>query len=273
MMLVTSVKPQVEHKSCLATTNKLALIVEYDGTRYFGFQLQSGLPTIQGEIEIALQKLTRENIRVKAASRTDTGVHARGQVVSFRTRSSLPSGSFVNGLNYYLPRDVSVKAACRVPDSVDVRHDALRREYSYYILNSQTRSPLNDSFSYHVYGDLDIMAMDQACQSLIGRHDFASFASAMSGDTRNTIRSVHRAEVKREGEFVVFNIIANSFLPHQVRNTVGSLVRVGLGRLSTGEFHDIMDVRRPGTAGPTVPPTGLFLMKIEYPYPLERELQ
>jgi tRNA pseudouridine38-40 synthase len=272
MMLATSVKPEIKQNLHLATINKMVLIVEYDGARYYGFQLQAGLPTIQGEIEIALQKLTGERIRVMGASRTDTGVHARGQVVSFRTMSSLPSLAFVSGLNYYLPRDIAVKAAHRAPDSVNVRHNALSREYSYHILNSQTRSPLSDSFSYHVHGYLDVEAMNHACQTLVGQHDFASFASSMNGEVRNTIRTVYKAEVIKEGELVIFNIAANSFLPHQVRNTVGSLVRVGLGRLSIDGFNDIIKVERPGTAGPAVPPSGLFLMCINYPYPMEREL-
>jgi len=115
---------------------KIVLIMEYDGTHYHGFQLQGDFPTIQGETEAALWKLTGERLRVMAASRTDAGVHAKGQVVSFRTKSPLPLPAFVNGLNYYLPKDIAVKSAHRVDDSFNVRRDAISREYNYYILNS-----------------------------------------------------------------------------------------------------------------------------------------
>ena len=134
----------------MATGTKIVLIMEYDGTRYHGFQLQANLPTIQGETEEALWKLTGERSRVMAASRTDAGVHAKGQVVSFRTNSLLPSSTFIKGLSYYLPRDVAVKAAFRVSDSFDVRRSALSREYNYYILNSLTLSPIRRNFSYLV---------------------------------------------------------------------------------------------------------------------------
>jgi len=137
----------------LATTTKIVLIMEYDGTRYHGLQLQTNLPTIQGEIEKALWKLTGERIRVMAASRTDAGVHAKGQVVSFRTKSPLPPQTFVNGLNYYLPGDIAIKAAYRVDDSFNVRRDAISREYNYYILNSVTRSPIREGFICQLYGD------------------------------------------------------------------------------------------------------------------------
>jgi len=253
----------------LAATTKMALIMEYDGTGYYGFQMQANLPTIQGETETALWKLTGERSRVMAASRTDTGVHARGQVVSFRTRSSLPLEAFIYGLNYYLPRDIAVKAAHRVSDSFNVRRSALSREYNYYILNSRTRSPIREGFSYLVGGHLDIEAMNQACQALIGEHDFASFASSMGAGIKNTVRRVYKAKVEKDGELAVFNMVANSFLPHQVRNTVGALIRVGLGKMTIDEFHRIIEAKKPGLARPAAPARGLCLMRINYPYSFE----
>ena len=252
----------------MAATTKIVLIMEYDGTHYYGFQMQANLPTIQGETEKALRKLTGEESRVMAASRTDTGVHARGQVVSFRTRSSLPAETFISGLNYYLPRDIAVTAAHRVSDSFNVRRDALSREYNYYILNRRIRSPMRAGFSYLVGGHLDIEAMNQACQALIGEHDFASFASSIGGELKSTIRSVHRAEMERDGEMVVFNMVANSFLPHQVRNNVGALIRVGLNKMTISEFSDLIEAKQPGMAGPTAPACGLYLMRVNYPQPL-----
>ena len=256
----------------MATTTKVVLIVEYDGTHYHGFQLQATLPTIQWEIEKALWKLTGERIRVMAASRTDAGVHAKGQVVSFRTKSPLPPQTFVNGLNYYLSRDIAIKAAYRVDDSFNVRRDAISREYNYYILNSLTRSPIREGFSYRVGGHLDIEAMNQVCQALIGEHDFISFASSMAIGTKSTVRRVYQAEMEKDGELVVFNMVANSFLTHQVRNTVGTLIRVGLGRMKVDEFCSIMKVKKSGLGGPTAPARGLCLMRVNYPYPFEKEI-
>ena len=252
-------------------TSKVVLVMEYDGTGYYGFQMQASLPTIQGETEKALWKLTGERSRVIAASRTDAGVHAKGQVVSFRTGSSLPLETFINGLNYYLPRDIAVKATHRVSDSFNVRRSALSREYNYYILNSRSRSPIREGFSYLVGGHLDIEAMNQACQALIGEHDFASFASSIGAGIKNTIRRVYRAEMEKNGESAVFNMVANSFLPHQVRNTVGALIRVGSGKMTVDEFQCIIEAKKPGLAGPTAPACGLCLVRINYPHPFEGE--
>jgi len=246
--------------------------MEYDGTHYHGFQLQATLPTIQWEVEKALWELTGERTRVMTASRTDAGVHAKGQVVSFRTKSPLPPQTFVNGLNYYLPRDIAIKAAYRVDDSFNVRRDAISREYNYYIINSLTRSPIREGFSYRVGGHLDIEAMNQACQALIGEHDFISFASSTGIGTKNTVRRVYQAEMEKDGELVVFNMVANSFLTHQVRNTVGTLIRVGLGRMRVDEFCSIMKAKKPGLGGPTAPACGLCLMQVNYPYPFEKEI-
>ena len=246
--------------------------MEYDGTHYHGFQLQASLPTIQGEIETALFELVGERTRVMAASRTDAGVHAKGQVVSFRTGSTLPLLTFVKGLNYYLPGDIAVKMAYKVDDSFNVRRDALSREYNYYILNSPTRSPIRRSFSYLVVGHLDIEAMNRACQALAGEHDFASFATCLDAETKGTVRSVYKAQVEKEdSELVVFGMKANSFLPHQVRNTVGALIGVGLGKMSIDEFRGIMEAKNPGLAGPTAPACGLCLTRVNYPSPFSGE--
>ncbi|MBA7675786.1 tRNA pseudouridine synthase A [subsurface metagenome] len=253
----------------MTTTTKIVLTIEYDGTCYHGFQLQANAPTIQGELEEALWKLTGERSRVMSASRTDAGVHAKEQVVSFRTKSSLPLPTFTNGLNHYLPRDIAVKAAFRVSDSLNVRRSAISREYNYYILNSPTRSPLRSSFSYLVPRHLDIEAMNQACQTLIGKHDFASFATCIEAGIKSTIRNVYRAEIEKDGDLAIFNIVANSFLPHQVRSTVGALIEVGLGKMTFDEFRSIFEAKRPGLAGPTAPACGLCLMQINYPHPLE----
>ncbi len=251
-----------------AAGGRIVLIIEYDGTRYHGSQLQANAPTVQGEIEKALQKLTGEKTRVKAASRTDAGVHAKGQVVSFGTGSGLRLTAFVEGLNHYLPRDVAVKEAFRADDSFDVRRGALSREYKYTILNRPTRSPMQQGFSCRVTGNLDIEAMNQACQALVGRHDFASFVSSPEVAKKNTVRNVYKAAVEQDKEMVVFSMVANSFLTHQVRNTVGSLIKVGQGKMTVTEFNDMVGARTPGLAGPMAPAGGLCLMRVNYPSPL-----
>ncbi len=247
----------------------MVLIMEYDGTKYYGFQLQAKQSTVQGEIESALLKLTGEKIRILAASRTDTGVHAREQVVSLRTTSSLPEHAFVGGLNYYLPEDIAVKDAYRVRDAFNVRRDAASREYHYLILNRAARSPTRHRFAHHVPGRLDVAAMNEACQCLIGEHDFASFATALESKTKSTVRRVYQADVTKDGDLVTFRIIANAFLPHQVRNTIGALIRVGLGKMTADEFRSILEKRKPGLAGPTAPACGLCLMQVNYPHSWE----
>jgi tRNA pseudouridine38-40 synthase len=250
-------------------TSKIVLTLEYDGTSYHGFQWQTGLASIQRELEKAIKKLTGERCRVMAASRTDAGVHARGQVASFRTNSPLPTQTFINGLNYYLPRDIAVKAAYRVDEEFNVRRDAVSREYSYYILNSPTRSPIREGFAYFVASSMDIEAANRAAKALIGEHDLVSFASS-NGVIRNTVKRVFKASFEREGELVIFNMVANSYLPHQVRNTVGALIRVALGKMNTSEFNSIIEAKKPGTAGPTVPACGLYLTRVNYPNQLGR---
>ena len=250
------------------SVNKIVMVVEYDGRSYYGFQWQAKLPTIQAELEGAIRKVAGESSRVIAASRTDTGVHARGQVVSFRTESSLTPRVFIRALNYYLPKDIAVRGACKVNIDFNVRRDAVSREYDYSILNSSTRSPLLEGFAYFVPKKLNMSIMNKACKFLEGEHDFASFAAAL-GKLRSTVRTVYKAELTRKGDMVTYNMIANSFLPHQVRNTIGLLIRVGLGKVALDEFRQIMEAKVLGLAGPTAPPYGLCLTKVNYTSNLE----
>jgi len=269
-MLSTVADFEVE-KGNLVTTTRMVLATEYYGTNYYGSQWQAGVPTIQSEIEKALRGLTGETIRVAMASRTDAGVHARGQVVSFRTSSVLPREAFVSGLNHYLPKDIAVKSAHIMEDSFDVRRAAASRQYRYSILNIRTRSPLREAFAYRVAGTLDADTMNQACRALVGEHDFASFASGVGGEEKSTVRRVYQAEVTRKGELVVLDMVANAFVRHQVRSTAGCLVSVGLGRMSLDEFRSIIEAKQPGLAGPTLPACGLCLVRVNYPHPFEEE--
>ena len=243
---------------------KIVLILEYDGTRYHGFQIQKGLPTIQEEMERALGRLTGERIRIACASRTDVGVHARGQVVGFVTASALPPETFVRALNHYLPPDIAVREAFTARSDFDVRREAVSREYCYRLLNRPTPSPLLRSGAHFVPRPLDIEAMNDACRILVGTHDFAPFSGSLNG-RRNTVRTVYRAQVVMEGELVDFHIEANSFLPHQVRNTIGALVKVGVGKEDVETFRQIARCGRLGVAGPALPPHGLYLLRVNYP--------
>lgn len=245
--------------------HKVALVVEYDGSRYHGFQYQANAPTIQAEIELALKRLTGEDIRVLAASRTDAGVHARGQVVSFRTQASFPPSVWLRAFNHYLPAAISVRQAYLSGYEFDVRRQATSREYRYSILNSPAPAPLKRTFSHFFPHPLDVAAMDLACRELVGEHDFSSFTPA---PVVRPVRTVYRAAVERRGEMVTFNIEASSFLPHQVRHTAGCLLQVGRGRLGVEQFRDLFGARRRGLAGPALPPNGLCLMKVNYPVPL-----
>ena len=255
----------------LSSSSKFALLVEYDGTHYHGFQWQTGLPTIQDELERAIGRVCHESSRVMGASRTDAGVHARGQVVGFRARSTLGNMRLVRALNYYLPEDVAIKAAYTVSDDFNVRADAVSREYHYCILNGDTRSPLSRRFTLFVPKPLDVGAMNEACRFIRGEHDFASFASSLEG-SRSTLRTVYEAGIERKGPFAIFRMVANSFLPHQMRSTVGLLVSLGLGKISIEGFRAIMEARKLGLAGPVCPPCGLCLMRVDYAQPLGNQI-
>jgi tRNA pseudouridine38-40 synthase len=245
-------------------STRLALKIEYDGERYAGSQLQDGLPTIQSELERALHKLTNEEIRVNLAGRTDAGVHAHGQVVGFTTLSRLPENTFIRGLNHFLPFDISVKSAQRVDSAFDPRRNALKREYKYVILNSNTRSALWRGRAYMVPGVIDVDAMDQACRFLVGEHDFVSFVSSMEDEAKSTMRWMYEASASRDMEMVFVKLVANAFLPHQVRNTVGALLRVGQGKMTPDQFQGIINLPELGLAGPSVPACGLYLEKVYY---------
>ena len=240
-------------------------MVEYEGTQYQGFQWQPGALTIQGQLESSLERLTGETVRVDGAGRTDSGVHARGQVVSFRVFSQLPPETFVKALNYYLPEDISVTQAFRVPETFNVQRNACSREYRYTILNRRTPSPLLIRFSHIVREPLDVPLMDDASRLLIGPHDFAAFSSPQELGSARTLRRVLRAGVSRDGDLVIIEMEGNAFLSHQVRRTAGALVEVGMGKMSVEEFQGLLERKEPGSAGPTLPAKGLCLVKVTYP--------
>ena len=242
----------------------MALVVEYEGTEYHGFQYQKNASSIQEELEKAISSLTGENTRVKGAGRTDAGVHARAQVVAFDTNSSHPLGTFVRGLNHYLPDAIGVKAAYRTRSDFDPRRMALGRTYSYVLDCGLAPSPLTRRTAFHVGGPLNIRRMRRGGQVFVGRHDFASFAAALSKPGGTTVREVYRVGVSKDQEMVKVDVEGNSFLPRQVRRMVGALVSLGRGNITTADLTSMMEQRPGAPVAHALPALGLCLMKITY---------
>ena len=249
-----------------ATPRTVALVVEYDGTRYAGFQLQANAPTVQRELERAIARLTLASARIRGAGRTDRGVHAQGQVATFSTGSPLPCWTLVRGLNHFLSADIAVQEAYDVPATFDPRRHARSRVYRYTLLNRPHPSPLRERYAYRMADPLDDEAMQVALRSLEGEHDFACLGGSVAS-VRSTIRNVYATRLWREDEMVQFEVEANAFLPHQMRRIAGLLVAVGTGRLSPEGVHAIMeghsDLWVPEKVS-TLPPQGLCLMQVNY---------
>ena len=246
---------------------RVALLVEYDGTRFAGSQLQVNAITVQAVLEEAVLKTTQQASRVAFAGRTDAGVHARGQVAAFHTSSKLGSDTLRKALNAWLPEDVAVAGVADVTADFDPRRDARRRWYRYVIDNSDVRPALERGRSWHVAGELDTRAMTQAAARLIGKHDFAAFASRMEDAAASTIRELHRFDVVKDGTSIFLEVEANAFLPHQVRRMTGALVEVGRGKLTEEGFAGLLE-QAPANAGPSAPACGLYLMRVEYESPI-----
>jgi tRNA pseudouridine38-40 synthase len=242
---------------------RVALLLEYDGTRFAGSQLQSNAVTVQGVLEDAVSKTTKQAPRVAFAGRTDAGVHARGQVAAFSTSSRLDCETLRRALNAWLPEDVVVREAIDVEAGFDPRRDARRRHYRYVIDNDNVRSALRRRVAWHVPGELDLEAMAAAARRLVGRHNFAAFASRMEDPAASTVRDMYSFDVTRGGTSVFVDATANAFLPHQVRRMTGALVGVGKGRLHAEGFAALLDSAA-GSAGPAAPPQGLYLMRVTY---------
>ncbi|MSQ06303.1 MAG: tRNA pseudouridine(38-40) synthase TruA [Dehalococcoidia bacterium] len=246
-------------------SRRLALLVEYEGTEYAGFQLQEGHPTIQGELEQALERLTGRPARVRGASRTDAGAHALGQMVDFLTDSPLPLATFPKGLNFYLPADIRIQAACEMAPEFHSRRSASGRSYRYLMLNRAWPSPVLRRTHHWVREPLDAARMDRAAQCLVGRHDFRPLAPGLPA-WRSAVREVVRWSVRREGGAIVVESEGNGFLPHQIRRANGLLIEVGKGRLPEGILRDVMAGTAPGSLKwPSAPACGLCLVAVRYP--------
>ena len=240
------------------------LVLEYDGTRYVGWQVQPNGPSIQAEVERALETLRKAPVRVTAAGRTDAGVHALGQVASFPEERPLPLAAYVKGMNALLPEDVAVRAATLELDGFDARRDASGKRYRYRIQNLPTRAPLGRRTAWQVFRPLDALAMRSAAQPLLGRHDFAAFQAA-DCESHHAVRDLTRLEVLGEtrGEIQVV-AEATAFVKHMVRNLVGTLVEVGLGNEPPEWVAGVLAGRDRTRAGPTAPPHGLCLEEVFY---------
>jgi len=245
-------------------TRRIALLLEYEGTRFAGSQFQKNARTVQSVLEAAIQAMTGESPRAAFAGRTDSGVHARGQVASFVTSAGHSPEVFVRAFNYYLPEDVSVRAASEVPLGFDVRRRAIRRHYRYRIQENGPRPVLERHFVWHVTGVLDVPAMRQAAAYLVGQHDFAAFTQPSAGATQSTTRRVYAAHLLRQGGLLLLDIEGSAFLPQQVRRTAGALAQVGRGRLSPGDFQQLVERATAGAASLVAPPQGLCLMTVQY---------
>ena len=244
-------------------TRRVALVIEYDGTGFAGFQRQADAPSIQEEIENAIQSLTGARPTVRGAGRTDAGVHALAQVAAFDTESALPIERITPGLNHYLGEQIAVRAAYDVAPSFDPRRHAESRVYRYRLLNSGSPSPLRRNATQRIAGRLDETAMRLAAASLIGEHDFRAF-SGRQPQGKTFVRRMLQATTLRHGDEIAVELEANAFLPQQVRRTVGALVDVGLGRMTVQAFEQMIENGAQGAAETVLPARGLTLQEVRY---------
>jgi tRNA pseudouridine38-40 synthase len=246
-----------------APLRNIRLVVEYDGTRYSGWQIQKGRPTVQAEIRRAVRRITGERATVIGASRTDAGVHATGQVANFRTSSRIPAERLVHALNFYLPQDIGVRQARDVSPTFHAQFDARWKSYRYLLHNSPTRRPLIRASALHVRPRLDLAAMRQAARVFVGRRDFRAFGSEV-GRKKTTVRTIYRLDLRRVGECVIFEISGDGFLYTMVRSIVGTLIRAGQRRITPAEVRRILEQGDRSAAGPVVGPEGLCLVRVCY---------
>lgn len=244
-------------------TRRIALVVEYEGTGYAGFQRQPRLPSIQEELENAIESLTGARSLVRGAGRTDAGVHAAGQVAAFDAQTALPPERVAAVLNRSLPEQVAVRAAYDVEPWFDPRRDAEARVYRYRLLDGAPRSPLRRKVTRRVPRRLDESAMRAAAECLPGERDFRAFSGRLP-EGKTFVRRMARADVLRIGDELVVELEANAFLPQQVRRTVGALVDVGLGKASASDFERLASSGAQGAASNVLPACGLTLQEVRY---------
>ena len=247
------------------TTTRVALGIEYNGSQFNGYQLQtSGTRTVQGELEKALSKVADEPIRLSCAGRTDTGVHATGQVVHFDTHAKRELKAWMLGSNTNLPRDIAVHWVRQVNDDFNARFSAVSRSYRYLLYNRKVRPAV---FQHNVawsFESLDAQKMHEAAQLLMGEHDFSAFRSSQC-QAKHANREMQAISVQRMSDYIVLDIRANAFLHHMVRNIMGTLMVVGRGEQPVSWVSDVLEGLDRRVAGMTASAAGLYLVNVEYP--------
>lgn len=241
----------------------LKLTLEYDGTCFAGWQIQPHKKTVQGTVQDVLRRITRENIKLVGASRTDAGVHALGQVAHFRTKSKIPPEKFFIALNGLLPPQVSVKSVEEAGADFHAIRRARSKTYCYALWNAKGRSALRRLRVWHIWDPLNLNAMKKAARSLVGRHDFSAFRGAQSG-TKTSVRRIERLVIRKKGHEMTIEVLGDGFLKYMIRNIVGTLVDVGKGKLSPREVKGILSSRDRKKAGATAPAFGLTLVDVQY---------
>lgn len=242
---------------------RIRVRVAYDGTAYCGWQVQPEVPTIEGELNQAISRLTKEEIIVIGASRTDAGVHAKGNVAVFDTESTIPADRFAYALNPLLPEDIVVVASDEVAADWHPRHCDTEKTYEYKILNSKFPDPMRRRDTYHVSFDLDLEKMREAAGYLKGEHDFKSFCNVHT-QVEDTVRTIYDLEVEKEEELITIRVRGNGFLYNMVRILAGTLIGVGRGAIDPKQIPAIIEAKDRQKAGMTVPPQGLRLVEIDY---------
>lgn len=243
---------------------KIAFGVEYNGSRYAGWQLQSHSPSVQESLEKALSFVANQPIKTHCAGRTDSGVHACGQVVHIETEVERSERSWLLGTNVNSPEDISINWVRFVSDDFHARFSATARRYRYVILNRTSQSALLTGRVTWENRSLDVDRMSAAAVFLQGKHDFSSYRATLC-QAKSPIRTIHSLTVQRLGDQIILDIHANAFLHHMVRNIAGVLMEIGMGRRSPDWAKQVLDYRDRKLGGVTAPPYGLYLMKVDYP--------
>lgn len=246
---------------------RLVALLEYQGSAYSGWQVQPFLSperTIQGNVELALSRVAGgEEIKLTCAGRTDAGVHSLGQIIHFDTSKNREPFSWIAGANRYLPKDIRIHALKEVRSDFDARKDAKRRHYRYLILNKRTQSAIYQNLCYFVGLKLNEEKMQEGANYLLGEQDFSSFRSSEC-QAKSPFRFIEKIEIKREGDWLIFDVIGNAFLHHMVRNIVGSLLFVGLNRRPASWIKEVLDAKDRTKAAITAPACGLYLKEVIY---------
>lgn len=247
-----------------AGSRRLALGIEYRGTAYQGWETQRNGPTVQAALDAALGRVADHPVRTTCAGRTDSGVHAFGQVVHFDTTATRPDRAWTMGVNTHLPDDVVVHWVHEVPDDFSARFSATARRYRYIILNRRTPPAVLGGLVTCIHAPLDAGRMHRATQRLVGRHDFTAYRAA-GCQARSPVRTISGIGVQRVGDQIALEVEANAFLHHMVRNIVGVLLAVGRGERPEAWVTEVLESRDRRVGGVTAPPTGLYLMAVRYP--------